>query len=129
MYEEVKLMELARRAYELEAGERIDFAMGDSYDAEIYGGWCGILRERDCFDTDDMYYLIGHYGSYASTKMYRLDEYDPRIGSSFSTLCKKVDYPTDKELIAVLAKAIADYCDLEFGGVSYCETYTIDVEE
>ena len=126
MYIEVKLMDLAARASELTDGEHIDFANGNADDVDRYGGWCGIRRLTDYFGNDSPIYLIGHYGALASTKLYMLCEWDPRIGDDYWKLAKG-DFPMELEKISLIARAIADYMDCEFGE-RICETMTIDEE-
>lgn len=126
MYTEVKLMDLAARVFEMDANDHIDFVNGDEYTASMYGGWCGIRKLTDYFDNCNQMYLIGHYGCGASPRMYSLSEWDNYIGNDYWKLAKG-DFPTELEKVSLIARAIADYMDCEFGE-RICETMTIDEE-
>ena len=132
MYTEMKLMDLARRAYELDNGEVIDFANKGADEAEWYGGWMGIKRLNE-FDNDNLQYLIGYYGGECNARFYAISEYDERIGE----FCEeKLGYDFamklwragegDQKYIDCIAKAIADFLLDYEGNVS--ETITVDEE-
>lgn len=129
-YKEVTLMELAAEVYnmgdDLET-RPIDFANCDADEVEWQGGWCGIAKVHDRFDTYAPMYLIGHYGDEGSTLMYSISEYDLRIG-------KKVDELTDdytlspEATIECIAEMIIDYIELKFGE-KVVDVLVMDVEE
>ena len=132
MYTEVKLMDLARRAFELGNGEVIDFANKTETGADWYGGWMGIKR-IDEFDNDNMQYLIGYYGGECNVRLYTISEYDNRIGEfceerfgyDFVHKCWRGGSDAQK-YIDCIARAIADFL-LDFEGV-VSETITINEE-
>lgn len=129
MYTEMKLMDLARRVYEANTDEVIDFVNGSGDDAEWYGGWMGI-KKIEAFDNDNIILLIGHYGGEANTRLYALSEYDPRIGDfceprlrwCLGAEAKK--HRQDIDFIECIAKAIADFLIDYWGSVS--ETIAVD---
>ena len=126
MYTEVKLMDLATRVFEMDDNDHIDFVNGNEFTASLYGGWCGICKLPDYFDNCNQMYLIGHYGCGARPRMYSLSEWDNYIGNDYWKIAKE-NYPTDKEAIDLIARAIADYIDYEFGE-RIEEVMTIDEE-
>lgn len=117
--EEGKLADLAFMIDDLKVGEYIDFGNGTADDVGNYGGWCGVRRVSDYYDSDVTMYVIGHYGSYASTKLYSLCEYDDMIGD----FCAK-----DFDVVHQIMAMIADYLEREFGE-TVCSTMTWEYEE
>lgn len=114
---DVTLMELATEVYnmgnDLET-RPIDFANCDADEVEWQGRWCGIRKVHDYFDTDAPMYIIGHYGSEASTHMYSISEYDHRIGEKVGKLMRD-DYTLAPEAtVECIAEMIADYLESEF---------------
>lgn len=112
-YEKMKLMELAKLAYEMDKYETIDFANCSSEDVDYYGGWCGI-KKANPFDNDNLAFMIGRYGGEANTRFYQISEYDAQIGDFCEHyLGRYVNgswrSPSDEDYIICIAKAISDF--------------------
>lgn len=130
-YKDVTLMELATEVYnmgdDLET-RPIDFANCDADEVERSGGWCGIRKIHDYFDTDAPMYIIGHYGNEASTHMYSISEYDHRIYEKAGKLMRDGYTLAPEATVECIVEMIADYLDLEFGE-KVMDVMVMDVEE
>lgn len=129
MYTEMKLMDLARRAYKLGIGETIDFSNKNADDAELYADWMGVKR-IDEFDNDNLQYLIGYYGGEANVRFYAISEYDNRIGEFCYNNMTRYPYgycsvPTEEDYIVCIARMIADFI-IDYEG---CVSETISVDD
>lgn len=120
---EMKLMDLAVIAYEMEENGLVDFTSGPEHMAGEYVGWYGI-RKVNPFDNDNLMFLIGGYGGEANTYFYNISEYDDRIGDFCAKRVAYLSPRTDEDYMVCIGKMLADFFERMEGLIP--EVITID---